>query len=938
MSLARGQFVFVVLVGLMLVAAAGQAQTTGDILGTAKDEAGGVLPGVTVEATSPALQGRRTTVTGETGGFRLTLLPPGEYVLTFTLQGFAGGEHKGVVVGLGKSVTVDMVMRASVKEEIVVSGEAPVIDATATDLGANLNSRAIQTLPTGRNYSAIVSVVPGTSSDANANNSQQSTITVYGSSGAENAYIIDGVNTTNVEYGFQGKELNYEFIAEVDVKTGGYEAEFGKATGGIINVITRSGGNSYHGDAFGYYDDDSLQATPEPVESATGTVLGFTKEDYGVALGGYILKDKLWFFAAYDHVTNTTTSKLPAGPQEGEPVDSDSTRNLASAKVTWNPWAGHSVVGTLFRDPRADTGAINDANHSLNGDPLTYQGRLDLGGRDYALRYQGVLGEKWAVSAQAARHEEQNSVGPTTDAGDVIQYRDTANDFYQTGGFGRIEQKEFARTVLAGTVTAFLGRHEIKGGIEFETDEAEVSKRMSGGQEVDVFPNAVHPDMPIYQHNYWTVADATLDNAPTSELVASPKHDNTTVFVQDRWTMSPALTLSFGVRWDRQQIIDAAGKTQIDLDQDYAPRAGFIWTPGADGRSKVFGSYGWFYEGIPMDLVIRSFSYERQPRMINYSPTDVHPDPAAEADHGTGSTILGGFEEPSDPNIKGQYLQEIIVGAEREVIPDLAVGIKGIYRDYGQVIEDFLCRDDGTYCIGNPGEGIMAEVFGLDYSTTYPAPRPVRIFRGLQLDVTKRFANNWQGMASYMLSTLEGNFDGEYAPFTNAGADPNISAAYDYYDFFTNGSDLTKITNRGPLSNDRRHQFKVSGVYFTPFGLSLGLSAYYRTGTPLTSYGYSDAYSRYEFFLTGRGDIGRNPSSYEADVHFGYPLALGPVTVNFLLDVFNVLNSQQAVLVDQRWGFQEADNFEAAPVNTNYGKPVLRSPPTSARLGIKVSF
>jgi hypothetical protein len=339
-----------------------------------------------------------------------------------------------------------------------------------------------------------------------------------------------------------------------------------------------------------------------------------------------------------------------------------------------------------------------------------------------------------------------------------------------------------------------------------------------------------------------------------------------------------------------------------------------------------------------MDLVIRSFSYERQPRIVNYSPTSTTPDPNAEADYETDSAILGGFTEPSDPNIKNQYLTEYIVGGEREVVADVAVGIKGIYRSYGRVIEDFLCADDGTYCIGNPGEGIMKEIFTLDYSQTFPAPKPERKYKGVQLDVTKRYSHNWQAIASYIYSKLDGNYDGEYAPFTNIGADPNISAAYDYYDFFTNGSDLTKITNRGPLSNDRRHQFKVSGIYNTPYKLNVGFSAYWRSGTPLTRYGYSDAYGRYEFFLTERGAEGRTPSNYDADLHLGYPIAFRGTTVNILLDVFNILNTQRAVLLDQRWGFTEDDNKSPTPVNPDYGKPFLRTPPTSARLGVRITF
>src|SRR6185503_11434906 len=114
-------------------------------------------------------------------------------------------------------------------------------------------------------------------------------------------------------------------------------------------------------------------------------------------------------------------------------------------------------------------------------------------------------------------------------------------------------------------------------------------------------------------------------------------------------------------------------------------------------------------------------------------------------------------------------------------------------------------------------------------------------------------------------------------------------------------------------SNDRRNQFKVSGVYETPVKLSLGLAAYWRSGTPLTRYGYSDAYGRYEFFLDNRGSEGRTPSNYDVDVHLGYPIAVGPTRVNLLLDVFNLLDTQRAVLLDQRWGFQESDNALATP-------------------------
>ncbi|MGH9464243.1 MAG: TonB-dependent receptor, partial [Thermoanaerobaculia bacterium] len=894
---------------------------------------GGALPGVAVEATSPSLQGTRTAVTDEGGEYRLTLLPPGDYAVKATLEGFAEETREAVPVQLARDTTLNLALRAAASEVITVVAEAAVVDPTTTTLGYNLDDLAIETLPAARNYASLAQVVPGTSSDAHPENTGQQLISVYGSTGAENVYLIDGVNTTNLEFGFQGKELNFEFIEAIDVKTGGYEAEFGRSTGGIINVITKSGGNEFHGDVFAYYDDDSLQSSPDDIVSTAGTVEGFTREDFGADLGGYILEDRLWFFAAYDVVANDTDSRLPAGPQAGAIVTSESDRDLAAAKLTWNVASSQSLVGSFFQDPRDDSGAIVDPkiDHVLNGEPATYLGVQELGGDDIAVGYQGAFGSRWLVTGQVARHTEENSVGPASAAGDEIQYRDVQNDLFATGGFGLIQSKDFERESWGGTASRFFADHELKFGLDFEDQTAEVTKRMSGGQRVDVFANPVDPDRPIYRHFYWTTPDATVDNAPVSALFASPEHQNTAVFVQDRWQVTDRLTLNLGVRWDRQEIIDAAGTKQIDLDEDYAPRLGFVWDPQGDQASKLFGSYGRYYEQIPMDLVIRSFSFERQPRIINYDPVSTVPDPQAEADLGTESGILGGFTEPSDPNLENQYISEFLLGYEREIFPDVAVGAKLIYREYGQVVEDFLCADDGTYCIGNPGEGIMQEIFTLDYSRTLPAPDPEREYRGVQLDVSKRFSDRWQGIASYVYSKLEGNFDGLFAPFTNIGADPNITAAYDYFDFFTDGRDFTRITNDGPLSNDRRHQFKVSGFYLTDFDLSIGLAAYYRTGTPLTRYGFSDAYNRYEFFLTERGAEGRTPTVFDADLHLGYPIAVGRTEINLLLDIFSIFNTQRPLLLDQRYGFQEADNFSPVPVNQNFHEAVLRTPPTTAR-------
>lgn len=287
---------------VVLFASVSLAQTTGDIIGRVTDEQGGALPGVTIDARSPAFQGVRTSVTDATGAYRLALLPPGTYKVTATLQAFARVEES-VTVSLAKTATADFKLRAAVQEQVIVLGEAPLVDTTSTATGSNFDSREIRTLPTGRNYSAVVLVSPGVTTQTSNTSNFANTIAIYGSSGLENSFILDGADTSGVEYGAQGKELNFEFIQEIDVKTGGYQAEYGRSTGGIINVITKSGGNEYHGDVFGYYTSSSgcdfehigpfqnrqwycMQANnAHPNENLFGTNKGFTQYDYGVSEG-----------------------------------------------------------------------------------------------------------------------------------------------------------------------------------------------------------------------------------------------------------------------------------------------------------------------------------------------------------------------------------------------------------------------------------------------------------------------------------------------------------------------------------------------------------------------------------------------------------------------------------------------------------------------------
>src|SRR5215472_123800 len=305
---------FLALTLLFFLAPGLVAQTTGTIEGTVTDQNGGVLPGVTVEATSPNLQGSRTATTGPDGRFRFVSVAPGPYKVTANLSGF-GAVQKNATVTLDSTATVNIQMQLATKEAVTVTGEAPLVDVTSTTTGSNYSAKVIEKLPVARNYADIIRSNPGVNVDRGETQGRALALTVYGATSVENQYIIDGVNTTNVIKGFQGKNINTEFIQEVEVKTGGYQAEYGRNTGGVVNVITKSGGNEFHGDLFGYYNrpsfsakqrfdrtSDYSQSGDASTNTAGSIITDVDRREGGVDLGGFFLKDHIWFYGAYDRV------------------------------------------------------------------------------------------------------------------------------------------------------------------------------------------------------------------------------------------------------------------------------------------------------------------------------------------------------------------------------------------------------------------------------------------------------------------------------------------------------------------------------------------------------------------------------------------------------------------------------------------------------------
>src|SRR5512135_708584 len=291
-----------------------QVSPEGKIIGRVLDNQGNPLPGVAVEASSPKLVGKAATTTDATGTFRLMALPTGSYEIKFTLSGFKTIVRQSVYLEMSQTLILNESMEtATISEQVTVVGQSPLIDVKSTVKGQVMTKDIFMTLPRGRTFDSLISTIPGVQDEPITGG-----ISVDGASGAENIWYADGADVTNFHLGIKGQNVVLELLDEVKVTASGYNAEFGGSMGGVVNVITRSGGNEFHGDIMGFYENnrtwmqgharDYLRQDPNDYtvwEYVNNDTLyyggGKDRDRYnryeGVfSLGGYIIRDKLWFF------------------------------------------------------------------------------------------------------------------------------------------------------------------------------------------------------------------------------------------------------------------------------------------------------------------------------------------------------------------------------------------------------------------------------------------------------------------------------------------------------------------------------------------------------------------------------------------------------------------------------------------------------------------
>ncbi len=963
----RRVFLWVLTLTLLFAGVSSAAQTTGSIQGRILAPDGAPLPRATVTAVG-ALPGMRTALSDETGAYHLAALPPGTYHVRAALSGFQTQE-RSVIVSLGATTTVDFQLALTQAEQVTVSAEMPTIDRASTEVGNTVDAHAFTRIPLSRDYTSIAAYQPGVTQDGAQNNTG---ISVFGVTGLENAYSIDGVDVTGIRLGSQIKSLPEEFLQEVEVKTATYSAEYGRVFGGVVNAITRSGGNSYHGEAFGYFDNEHLQADAKPAVLG-GNFAGFTADDFGASLGGYLVRDHLWFFGVYDRKVLQRDVQLSTGsgsPYDGSKFRSDDLRqNLYAGKLTWSVNPSVNIIGSVVGDP-----SINAAQLVEDASPST-RAIHDHSGRPDLSLIGTAVGGSWVADLGLFRHRERRDRTPdfqppflTTDDSQVPTwdlvhcplpgcYSGAPWVFIPIAPNEPMLKEDYRRDTARASVTGYLGAHEVKAGADLAWLSGTVTQSIPGGYRRTL---SALPDGTLLFIQQWFGDETGLFGADrvASRVTGNPKTRNLAFYAQDRWKVLANLTLNAGLRYDEFRLTDAVtGGTITDLKNNFAPRVGVSWDPESNGRSKVTAAYGRFFEAIPLHHQADAF---RGSQLTVVSPFGFS------FDCGVTAVSCESFPNraavPADPGLRAPSAEQFSVGYQREIGEGFTLGIQGLYSRLDRALEDrcdvkgndaaFFFTGNGCVLM-NPGEGnfgrdefpvitlgdLPMEILctnGLNpeegrASVPCPSlPEAKRTYRGLALTAEKRFSERAYVLASYVYSRLRGNYDGNFNELGQSS--PNTNFDFDYPGLTENAY--------GTLANDRPNQAKLTGFYSFPFGVTAGLNAYYRSGRPKDKLGSFNIVqgAPIPFFIEPRGSQGRTPADYDFDLHLDYAVPVQMVRVDLILDLFRALNRQTVLQTDPFYNFDgfQADN--GMQTNPRYGQPILRQDPRLLRIGLRASF
>ena len=601
-------------------------------------------------------------------------------------------------------------------------------------------------------------------------------------------------------FGSLGNGLPFDFMKEAQVKTGGYEAEFGQATGGVVNVVTKSGSNRLTGSLFGYFRPDSFEASRTQVQTTNGTVniTGTREDDSGGEVGGPIVPNKLFFFGAVDGQTNRTDYIAPNGfpLQSLGSVSQDRRIVPYAAKATWQPTPLQRIDVSFFGDPAHGDLGPQRYTALLNPDTAAYSTLDQYGGNNQTVRYEGAINKNWLIEGSFARAANNIVEIPSVDQWSVTD--DTVTPHQPSGGIGFYEVGNDSTNWQYGAkATNLIGRHQIRYGIDAEHLDYINTINRTGptftlpdgtmtatGAEIEILPD------PTYGKVYRVVRANTRNVADTSQNYDA-------LFVQDTWKVRSNLTINPGLRYEHQHLTGTLA--DVSFGNEWAPRIGATWDPTGKDKMKVFGSWGWYFTRMPNDLAARALSPDAGISRADYFDaqlTQPIPDGTLAADTTSHFLQQGVTPDQIDPNVKAMYSQR---GDRRRRVRGCARTerrrpLRAPRHPKGPggcaAVSDRRVRSRGA---GDADGQLRADQSRSEYAGAGRSRRVVRsadpYYNAVEVTADKRFANRWALQASYRYSRLRGTYEGFFRD-DNGQSDPGITSLFD---FPTNDPSYTAI-------------------------------------------------------------------------------------------------------------------------------------------------
>jgi len=981
-------------------------EQTGELTGIVKETGGEPLPGVAVKATSPALIREATAVTNETGRYRLPHLPPGKYTLTFTLAGFTTIIREEVVVSLGKTLSLDIVMtQSTLAAETTVIGQAPVVDVTKSATTYDITKENFDKLPKGRDFQSIIYIASG----VNEETARLNGTSFGGASSSENMYYFDGMDTTELNMGTSGQGMVFENVQEVQLKDSGYEAQYGGSTGGVINIITRSGGNQYHGEAIFYLESSALTGENRPniwlnpYDPTEAGYVTYPKDahsvyEVGLNLGGYLIKDRLWFFGSYIPRSETTqrTGVFVDLPTSTAKYLESQRAERASFKLTYQPLSrlrmnlSFNDNSSQWRGSLPTQDGLSDPSYNFGSDGQNLPAWTASFNADYTASNNLLIG----VRAGWYRANTYNSAQPPSSPryyfiysnadipgvpADMVHGEDWHSYPYDSGfAYSRDIMERWSAAIDATYFLNLAGEHAIKAGFNWNRLHR------------DQFDAIAHQ----YYYFYWGVdySSPNLGLVPTQYgyfdavdplgYIKKPYANRYNAYIQDSWTIFKRLTLNIGVRLENEiypSFLDPASLLakehpeylnpfiKFGWGDKIAPRLGFAYDVFGNSRLKVFGSYGIYYDVMKLHMsaavggsqyvdhfyiipasLVQNFQLPNYD-YVNNPPAELAPYYLESLNEYIPS--FGMFQ----PDMKPLSKMEYTFGLQAKVSEDVSFSARFLHNNLLWAIEDIGVQtpEGSSYYIGNPGSDWINQKYA--ESGLIPqgvkCPKAKRTYDSLDLGLDKRFSKSWMAGFHYTLSRLWGNYSGLSSSDEAQRQDPNTLQYFDgWYLAYT---EHYPQESTGLLSTDRPHQFKIYGAYSFGFGLTIGTYIFAASGTPESTEFYMNRKSI--FYPVGRGDMGRTPFLWRADVYAEYKIKLTEkYAIQLSANIYNIFNNriaqrlwntynlQNIYLTNQQlvsgFDYLQVSQQQNLLLDPRYGKEFYLQDPISLRLGMKFMF